>query len=193
MWGRRHWRWEGAGAVSAPTITPFFADNYADKSKVREATLGRRDGQYKDDSEFCRKKGVPCEDCPTRTPFRPDPEKLRRAKESIFEPPLDEGIREIVITLLANGVETFESCEGGDGHAFPWPTVRFEGAASEGLRALSVALENGLPVDFLRRSWGIIDGAIHGPWWEMTFLPPRGSPLWVARDTASRYAAQKPD
>jgi hypothetical protein len=97
---------------------------------------------------------VRCDHCPGRTPFRPDPENLVRARQLQFEPPLDEGIREIVVTLIANGVETFESCEGGASHAFPWPTVRFEGSHSEGLRALSVALENGLPVDSLR-TWGI--------------------------------------
>jgi hypothetical protein len=51
-----------------------------------------------------------CDHCPSRTPLRPDPENLQRAKELHFEPPLDEGIREIVTTLVANGVETFESC-----------------------------------------------------------------------------------
>jgi hypothetical protein len=134
-----------------------------------------------------------CDRCPSRTPFRPDPDNLQRAKDLIFDPPLDAGISEIVLTLAANGVETFESCEGGDGHSFSWPTVRFEGATSEGLRVLSVALENGLPVDKLQRTWGIRDGMIHGPWWEMTFLPPKDSPLWAARDTAARYAAQKND
>jgi hypothetical protein len=127
----------------------------------------------------------------TQTPFRPDPANLPRAKEYVFEPPLDEGIKEIVITLLRNGVETFESCEGGSGHSFPEPTVRFEGDSSEGLRALSVALAHGLPVAELRRTWGIIDGSIHGPWWVMTFHPPRNSPLWAERDTAARYAAMK--
>ena len=52
-----------------------------------------------------------CEHCPGRTPFRPDPENLARAKELAFEPPLDEGIRDIVVMLIANGIETFESCE----------------------------------------------------------------------------------
>jgi hypothetical protein len=132
-----------------------------------------------------------CDHCPSRTPFRPDPENLQRAKELHFEPPLDEGISEIVITLLAHGVETFESCEGGRGHSFPWPTVRFEGASSEGLRALSVALSYGLPVDDLRRVWGVVDGQIHGPWWEMTFKPTKDSPQWADRNTAARYAAQK--
>jgi hypothetical protein len=127
-----------------------------------------------------------CDHCPGRTPLRPDPATLQRAKELYFEPPLDEGIRAIVITLVANGVETFESCEGGRGHSFPEPTVRFEGSSAEGLRALSVALENGLPITRLRRAWGIIDGSIHGPWWEMTFWPPKDSPQWAERDPAAR-------
>lgn len=129
-----------------------------------------------------------CDHCPTRTALRPDVERLQRAKDLYFEPPLDEGIREIVVTLIANGVETFESCEGGPGHSFPWPTVRFEGSNSEGLRALSVALANGLPVDNLRRAWGMVDGSLHGPWWEMTFVPPKDSPLWADRDTTMRCA-----
>ena len=121
-----------------------------------------------------------CEHCPTRTPFEPT-ESLRRAKELYFEEPLDEGIRDIVLTLIANGVETYESCEGGKGHAYPWPTVRFTGSSPEGLRALSVALSHGLPVTQLRRAWNIMDESIHGPWWEMIFNPPRSSPLWAYR------------
>jgi hypothetical protein len=76
---------------------------------------------------------------------------------------------------LSNGVEAFESCEGGHGHSFPEPTVRFEGASSEGLRAVSVALENGLPIRELRRVWSFKNDLIHGPWWEMTFWPTKGS------------------
>jgi hypothetical protein len=110
----------------------------------------------------------------TKTPFRPEPETIQRAvNELYFDPPLDEGIREIVIALARNGVETFESCEGGSGHAFPEPTVRFEGTDSEGLRAVAVALENGLPVRRLRRSWGVQNGTLHGPWWELTFRTPK--------------------
>ena len=124
------------------------------------------------------------------TPLRPYPKTIQKAQALQFEPPLDPGIRDIVITLITNGVETFESCEGGRGHSFPEPTVRFEGASSEGLRALSVALENGLPVAGLRRTWGIIDGSIHGPWWELTFWPPKDSPQWADRDTTARYAAR---
>lgn len=104
------------------------------------------------------------------TPLRPDPEVVQAGRDLRFETPLDDGIREIVLCLIGGGVETFESCEGGRGHAFPEPTVRFEGTTSEGLRALAFALEHGLPVFRLRRVWGVIDGMAHGPWWEMTFL-----------------------
>ena len=41
-----------------------------------------------------------------KTPFRPEPESIQKARALQFEPPLDAGIREIVITLVANGVET---------------------------------------------------------------------------------------
>jgi hypothetical protein len=121
--------------------------------------------------ENCNDARDRCEYCPGRTPLRPDPTRIQRARELRFEPPLDEGIREIVVRLVSEGVETFESCEGGAGHGFPVPTVKFEGNTSEGLRALSVALTYGLPVFRLRRTWGVVDGLIHGPWWEMTFRP----------------------
>jgi hypothetical protein len=127
----------------------------------------------------------------THTPLRPDPNAIQRAVEGVFEPPLDEGIKEIILILTRNGVETFESCEGGPGHSFPEPTVRFEGDSSEGLRALSVALSHGLPVAELRRTWGVVDGLIHGPWWVMTFHPPKDSVQWSERHTAARYAAEK--
>lgn len=83
--------------------------------------------------------------------------------------PLDPGIRRYVLLLRANGVETYESCEGGDGHSFPEPTVRFHGEHAEGFRALSVALSLRFPVADLRRRWSVQDGEPTGPNWEMTF------------------------
>lgn len=84
---------------------------------------------------------------------------------------LDAGIAPAVEVLRAAGVETFESCEGGDGHAFSEPTVRFHGERPEGFRALAAAMQNGLPVSELRRVWPVIDGEPTGPWWELTFTP----------------------
>lgn len=97
---------------------------------------------------------------------------------AIFDPPLDLGIREIVETLSRENVETFESCQGGDGHAYPEPTVRFHGNRAEGFRAFSVAIQSGLSVSALRRIYTVQDGELEGPWWEMTFhVPPRAQEL----------------
>jgi hypothetical protein len=83
--------------------------------------------------------------------------------------PLDSGIRHVVEALRAGDVETFESCEGGSGHAYPEPTVRFHGNKAEGYRALAIAMQAGLPVKELRRVWPVNDGEPTGPWWELTF------------------------
>ncbi len=88
-----------------------------------------------------------------------------------YDPPLDAGIANAVEILQAAGVETFESCEGGTGHSFPEPTVRFHGERSEGMRALAAVQAHALPVSALRRIWDVIDGELTGPHWEMTFLP----------------------
>jgi hypothetical protein len=82
---------------------------------------------------------------------------------------LDEGIARFVDVLDAAGIETFESCQGGDGHAFDIPTVRFYGERGEGFRALAAALQAQLPVMDLRRYWQIQDGEPVGPHWELTF------------------------
>lgn len=89
--------------------------------------------------------------------------------DRVYDAPLDPGIARAVLALADGGVETFESCQGGAGHAFPEPTVRFHGDSAEGYRALAVALRAGLPVLGLRRTWPIVDGEPTGPWWELTF------------------------
>lgn len=93
----------------------------------------------------------------------------RRQRSVDFDPPLDPGIAREVETLFAQGIETFESCEGGPGHAYPEPTVCFHGDRSEGLRAMSLAMRTGLGVAALRRVWPVIDGEVTGPYWEITF------------------------
>ena len=88
---------------------------------------------------------------------------------------LDPGIAQVVAILMQGGVETFESCQGGDGHAYPEPTVRFYGEQGAGFKALGVALENGLRPIHLRRIWPVISGEPTGPWWEMVFTPTTAS------------------
>ena len=90
-----------------------------------------------------------------------------------YSPPLDTNIKKEVVILNKNGIETFESCEGGVGHAYPERTIRFHGDRSEGFRALAIAMQNNLKVSSLRRIWVIVDGEPEGPWWEMTFFPTK--------------------
>lgn len=87
----------------------------------------------------------------------------------IVDMELDPGIRRAVLILRQGGIETFESCEGGKGHAFPEPTVKFHGDNSEGFKALAVAMTHHLPVLSVRLVWDFYDGLPHGPWWEMNF------------------------
>jgi hypothetical protein len=89
-----------------------------------------------------------------------------------FEPPLDPGIENAVIVLREAGIETYESREGGPGHAYPEPAIAFYGDYSEGFRALAIALQNGLPVTAVRKVWKVIDGDPTGPIWEITFAEP---------------------
>lgn len=86
-----------------------------------------------------------------------------------FHPPLDKGIKRYVEILYAAGIGTYQSCEGGEGHSFPEPTIQFHGERPEGFRALAVALQNGLPVKNVRRVWSIEDGEPVGPDWEIVF------------------------
>ena len=82
---------------------------------------------------------------------------------------LDEGVRDYVAILRAGGVETYESCEGGPGHSYPEPAVRFHGPPAAGFHAYAVAVTHQLPVSWLRRIWRVSDGELTGPHWEMVF------------------------
>ncbi len=85
---------------------------------------------------------------------------------------LDKGIRRAVQILEDSGVETFESCEGGKGHAFTEPTIRFHGRADAGWKAMAICFVHGLPVLCLRRVWYVEDKCSSeptGPKWEIVF------------------------
>jgi hypothetical protein len=64
-------------------------------------------------------------------------------RELQFDPPLDPGIAPAVLVLRDAGVETFESCEGGEGHSYPEPTVRFHGQPSLSFR---LPRKRGIPI-----------------------------------------------
>lgn len=100
------------------------------------------------------------------------------AREICPGEPLDIGITKAVRILRGHGVETYESCEGGDGHAYDRPTVRFHGSFGAGWHALQVALDHRLPVASLSRYWSIDDGEPAGPVWQMVFRPSVREDVW---------------
>ncbi len=106
---------------------------------------------------------------------------MASSERTAFDPPLDLGIRKAVEVLFQAGIETFDSCQGGQGHTYPEPTVRFHGDRSEGYRAYAAVLQAGLPVGGLKRVWSVVDDELTGPWWELTFgtelLPTTASQL----------------
>jgi len=109
---------------------------------------------------------------------------------------LDPGIAFYVDVLDAHGVETFESCQGGEGHAALEPMVRFFGQLGAGWHALSVALNHGLPVAELRRYWSVQDGEPVGPQWELTFgrvaSEDASHPGWCGRLPRGRQTMMEP-
>jgi hypothetical protein len=83
---------------------------------------------------------------------------------------LDPGVAPFVEVLWKAGIDTYESCEGGDGHSYAEPAIRFHGDRTEGFWALHVAVEHGLPVRAIRRFWSIDRaGEPAGPGWEIAF------------------------
>lgn len=89
--------------------------------------------------------------------------------------PIDVGIVAAVKALRDAGFDTFEACEGGEGHAYAEPTVRFEGDDAAGMRALAVLAH--FPARRVSRSWSVSeleDRRAAGqpappPFWEVTF------------------------
>jgi hypothetical protein len=102
-------------------------------------------------------------------------EEAKARLRSPHEPPwgdLDPLIRPIVKVLWEEGVETYECCQGGLGHTYPEPAVRFYGGKGEGLRVMAVALAYNLHPTELRRFYTVQDGEIVGPDWEICFHIP---------------------
>jgi hypothetical protein len=103
---------------------------------------------------------------PSESPSTPEPQSAHRKVSGQIDP----GVRQAVQRFQEHGIETFESCEGGKGHAYPEPTVAFYGGPAAGWRAVAVCLDYGLPVMSLRRVWDVLE--THeptGPHWELTF------------------------
>lgn len=88
----------------------------------------------------------------------------------IYDPPLDPEIKDYVEILNKEGIETFESCQGGKDHSYPEPTIRFYGEFSEGFRAFSIACQYNFPISSLQRIWIVIEKELTGPYWEIVLF-----------------------
>ena len=64
---------------------------------------------------------------------------------------IDEKILPAVRILNEHGFKTFESCEGGEGHVFNQPTIRFEGSEFDLIRAFEICQLYRLPVYEVKR------------------------------------------
>ena len=93
--------------------------------------------------------------------------------EYSFVPAWDQVIKDAMLALAKEGVETFESCGGGNGPACPEPGIRFHGEAAEGFRVLWISMRLGLRVLELRRVWPILNGEPISPSWEIIFAAPQ--------------------
>ena len=96
---------------------------------------------------------------------------------------LDPGIRKAVERLQAEGIETFESCEGGTGHSFPEPTVRFYGTPEAGWRAVGICLAYGLPILF--------DGAFCTSPMAMNLWAAMGNRIQSALEPSLMHSSQR--
>ena len=76
----------------------------------------------------------------------PQPNNRDAMKTAISDEFLDEGIKEAVIFLRKHGFETFASCQGGEGHCYPEPTIRFFGSEFDLIRAYELCHIQGMNV-----------------------------------------------
>ena len=94
---------------------------------------------------------------------------LKREQTDKWYAGLDAGIRFPVRVLHARGIETGQSCEGGDGHSYDHPTVDLLSAGrSLGFAALSALEEYGLKVRDVALLWTVVDGLPSEQFWRIT-------------------------
>lgn len=89
-----------------------------------------------------------------------------------FYQDLDPGIRFAVRVLHAHGhIETCQSCQGGEGHAYDRPTVDMIATAedAQGFEAVAALAAYGLPVADVAILWRIKNGLPYEKLWRVTF------------------------
>lgn len=87
---------------------------------------------------------------------------------------LDPGIRFAVRVLHAAGIETGQSCQGGEGHAYSEPTVDLPatGADATGFAALAALTEYGIRVEEVAMTWTVQNGTPYQKLWRIRLREP---------------------
>lgn len=106
------------------------------------------------------------------------------AEERFSSEPMDPGIICAVRIFQEHGIETCQSCQGGEGHSYEWPTVDIYG---QPWKALDVANTHDLSVIAISEQFGIYDGRPTEHFWRVEFSPPR---LAAAREARYRSEAE---
>lgn len=91
---------------------------------------------------------------------------------------LDRGIVYAVRVLHAAGIDTSQSCQGGDGHAYEGPTVDVPERAFAAMETLE---SHGMPVREVSHRWLIVDGVPAQVVWSVEL-----------RHDAEKYADNRP-
>jgi hypothetical protein len=107
---------------------------------------------------------------------------------------MDPGIIRVVRIFTEHKIETCQSCQGGEGHAYTRPSVDLTYQPWE---ALGVASHYGIPVTRISHIWNVdpdSDEPRDSPIWRIEFRPDRLSRLrdrWYDEEEADRqeYAA----
>jgi len=104
---------------------------------------------------------------------------------------LEPGIAPVVHALREWGIDTYYSCEGGEGHACRTPTVRFEGDEHQAFQALALVYRLGYRVQELRQVWTFAGLELHAmprPTWHLSLCFWPFSPTHVGNTPISETA-----
>jgi hypothetical protein len=107
------------------------------------------------------------------------------AEERFSSEPMDPGIICAVRIFQEHGIETCQSCQGGEGHSYEWPTVDIYRAP---WKALDIANDFALPVTRISEQFGIADGRPVEHFWRIEFSPAR-----LATVRGARYHSEARD
>lgn len=92
--------------------------------------------------------------------------RLPQLRDSEMDLAIDELIRPAVDLLRKYGIETIESCQGGEGHACLEPMVRFTGDEIDIIRAMDICIAHGMYVSEGRKVYRKIEDITEADNWQ---------------------------